>query len=1159
MKTTTAVKPPEEEIPTARQEYYKEILASVHEELDKLDNDSEISIDTLLERASIAEESYMEAIKWFKTKNGQPAVILKREVSEIFINNYNSVLMQAWEANLDVQLVTSVLTCVFYVASYVSKPEKTLGDLLKAVSKSGQHLGAKASMRSVAKKFLSHREVCAQEAVYRLLSLPLTQGSRQVLFIPTDLPENRTRLFKPMKDLQRLDDDDPNVFQTNILDRYSARPNKLEDTCLAAFAANYCYKRSARKDDNNQGDSFGEDSDSIDGIVDNSLPKEIVLKKDLGHMVRRKTQAIIRSHQFSVIKDPEQYYHSQLLLYLPWRNEATDLLQPTFESCHRDNSDIIRENKARFEYHAEDVAEAMENLEEFGAPEENWGDIAAQNEQARVEERQEGAQQDEQSLYNALDVTEDQQVRGDLGLIPHSFELLTEKMTSQEYNDLVLSLNDKQSDVHSHILDWCTKMILTHQIEKPPPFHIFLTGGAGVGKSHLVRAIVQTATRIFTRNNQIDSRHVLVCGPTGTAAYNVAGYTLHSALLIPIEQTKFDDYVPLSNEKLASLKESLGDVKIMIIDEISMVGSDMLLTIHRRLCDIMGNEEPFGGVSILAVGDLLQLPPVGQFPIYNSPSDELAAIYGSLWTTHFKIVELTEIVRQQGDEKFSSLLNRIRIGQHTTADIDMLKGRQIEKDNDSYPAKSTHVYAYNDNVDMHNKKMLETLSTPKYTFVATDSTRDSQTGRVEVATFGKEKCGLAKEVTLAVGARMILTKNIDVSDGLVNCAAGEVKGFLPPPPDNEQELHNYIPKYVLVKFDEERVGRNCRRAFRGTLPNPEWTPIPRVEIHKRLGRYSKITAKRIQFPIKLAWALTIHKEQGKTEDELVLSCDGTFRSGQFYTGISRTKTLHGLFILGKMDPRKIKVNVKSYAEIKRMKKESVLTVATPISVKASSDYSFRVLFLNVNSLLPHARSIEMDKNITSGDIICLAETWLKPGDGCPDLQDMQVLRHDNIAHGQHRGGGLLMYISLDYHIMKQFSLPNLNIEHLIALLSPRQAPQLRLCVALIYKNPRLTDRDFLRELEYMMSELPVRAVPTIITGDLNIDMLSKQASAAKLKKLMLYYGFAQLVTTPTHRKGGLLDHYYVNFISEDIQLDVIPAYYSDHLMVSAAVPYYCLQ
>lgn len=89
-----------------------------------------------------------------------------------------------------------------YLASYVSKPEGTLGDVLKSVSKSSQHLRAKISLKSVAPKFLTHREVSAQEAVYRLLSLPLYQGTRLVVFIDTDLPENRTRLFKPVTIMQ---------------------------------------------------------------------------------------------------------------------------------------------------------------------------------------------------------------------------------------------------------------------------------------------------------------------------------------------------------------------------------------------------------------------------------------------------------------------------------------------------------------------------------------------------------------------------------------------------------------------------------------------------------------------------------------------------------------------------------------------------------------------------------------------------------------------------------------------------------------------------------------------------------------------------------------------------------------------------------------------
>ena len=195
---------------------YSSILETVQKKLESKDCKElgdKLSLETLLNKSEVSEDVYMKALHWFYTKNGHAAVLLERSPAEIYINNYSETMMRAWEANLDVQYVTSVYACVMYVASYVSKPEKTLGDVLKSVSSSSQHLGAKASMKRTAKKFLTHREVSAQEAVYRLMSLPLTKGSREVIFIPTDLPEKRIRLFKPMKQIDLLEDDDPDVFQ----------------------------------------------------------------------------------------------------------------------------------------------------------------------------------------------------------------------------------------------------------------------------------------------------------------------------------------------------------------------------------------------------------------------------------------------------------------------------------------------------------------------------------------------------------------------------------------------------------------------------------------------------------------------------------------------------------------------------------------------------------------------------------------------------------------------------------------------------------------------------------------------------------------------------------------------------------------------------------
>ena len=104
----------------------------------------------------VTEDLYMKSLKWINTRKGQPAILLKRDLTEVNINNYNATLIKAWEANLDVQYVTNVYSCIMHVASYMSKPEKTLGDVLKGVSASTQHLGAKSSMKNIAKKFLTN-------------------------------------------------------------------------------------------------------------------------------------------------------------------------------------------------------------------------------------------------------------------------------------------------------------------------------------------------------------------------------------------------------------------------------------------------------------------------------------------------------------------------------------------------------------------------------------------------------------------------------------------------------------------------------------------------------------------------------------------------------------------------------------------------------------------------------------------------------------------------------------------------------------------------------------------------------------------------------------------------------------------------------------------
>lgn len=127
--------------------------------------------------------------------------------------------------------------------------------------------------------------------------------------------------------------------------------------------------------------------------------------------------------------------------------------------------------------------------------------------------------------------------------------MLSEEMPTSEWIECILSLNQKQYSLQC-IVELASKMTLSHRIRTPDPFCLFLTGGAGVGKSNLVRTIVQTVNRIFAINNQGKENHVLVCAPTGAAAYNISGYTCHAAFRLPPQTKKTDDYIPLSLKNL---------------------------------------------------------------------------------------------------------------------------------------------------------------------------------------------------------------------------------------------------------------------------------------------------------------------------------------------------------------------------------------------------------------------------------------------------------------------------------------------------------------------------------------------------------------------------------------------------------------------------------
>ena len=208
-----------------------------------------------------------------------------------------------------------------YVASYIMKTDRAMGELLRRVANEERTEDLKTQMKKVGAAFLTHRELSAQEAAYRILPLPMKSMSRSVVFVDTNAKKDRISVLKDSATIQELDDSDSNVFCKSLLDRYEHRPLELQNMCLAEFAANYSTDYKAIDDDISQSDVL-----LCTGNSDSVQPRNITLTDGFGKMNKHRHEAVIRFRRYNREKDPNNWFRAQLMLYFPWFNEEADLL-----------------------------------------------------------------------------------------------------------------------------------------------------------------------------------------------------------------------------------------------------------------------------------------------------------------------------------------------------------------------------------------------------------------------------------------------------------------------------------------------------------------------------------------------------------------------------------------------------------------------------------------------------------------------------------------------------------------------------------------------------------------------------------------------------------------------------------------------------------------
>lgn len=419
--------------------------------------------------------------------------------------------------------------------------------------------------------------------------------------------------------------------------------------------------------------------------------------------------------------------------------------------------------------------------------------------------------------------------------------------------------------------------------------NVFLTGPAGSGKTHVINAYVD-----YLKKHAVD---VAVTASTGIAATHIGGMTIHSWSGLGVKDTLTDyDIEDLMERQY--LYKRFEKTKVLIIDEVSML-HDFRLDLIDWICRQMKrNEKPFGGMQIILCGDFFQLPPVtrSNFNTYDIEKEsEFVYKSESFRNAKFTICYLSEQHRQK-DNTYLGILNQIRENKVSSRTIDLLKSRfnqSLER-----VGEFTRLYTHNIDVDVVNKKHLDLINgvSKKYYMKSSGSSGLSETL--------KKSCLSPEELELKVGARVMFTKNHP--EGMyVNGTLGVVKEF--------------------DSFGSPVVVTNSGMEI--SVAPQSW----------KIEEEGKVKAEINQLPLRLAWAITVHKSQGMSLDAMEVDLSKSFVKGMGYVALSRVRTLEGVNLLGfnqmslEVSPEVLKMDqdfrdrsIDAVTDLKAMSREDII-------------------------------------------------------------------------------------------------------------------------------------------------------------------------------------------------------------------------------------------
>jgi len=1165
------------------QQSHKKILDTVKSLLKELKEDEleNTTLEQLLDKANVSLQEYEAALS---TSQTGIHVVLKRRVNEIFVNNYNAEWLKAWNGNIDIQICLDFFAIITYITDYYTKDESGTTEHLKMVAKECKEQAPKEQMTTLINAFQSHRQMGESEAYYRIIPhLHLKGSNTGCIFVSTGFPRNRNRFLMKVADDDKEEEEEDEIANTQKIEveghdgkyvekpsihiKYENRPGCLKNVCFAQFVIMYvtCSSREA-KGKAFQNGVYGKTEhriitwktfDDTEKTL-NCLPYLIQIGgPNMTYMKCRSNPLVLRTHKFKGDANIHEFFYSQLMLYKPWRSE-NELAENDFEKCLElfNEIDTLEREKPENEQVTKIEKTMLTLFPNIKSVEEGRTKVAeAKSERAlhigdEIDPALEQTEGDDNEI--AMKLPEEFSHRDPLGYDEEDNnyhtskeKVLFKRLDVSNHNEMLCSVRKlvpEQRIAFDKVIQFCKnlKKSLDGKNRAPIPPLLMIHGGAGSGKSTIIHEIAKWAEYTLRKSgDNPDQPYVIKLAPTGMAASNINGATIHSAFSFVFS----NEFTSLSDKKRKTHRELYNNLKILIIDEISMVKADMLYQINLRLMELKQNDMIFGGVAVILFGDLLQLRPIQGRYIFEAPKCSEYQVhhdFDSLWS-HFDFIELKENHRQGSDKQYAEILNRIRYETFTNEDMKLLRSRICSEEN--LPKNAVYIYGDNVNVTKCNTKLLDELSSEEVIIPAINTHPMDKNYTPPIGPHGRiANSPFMDELKLKIGARIMLVYNIDTSDCLTNGTRGTVHSW------NMNESGKVM--VIFVDFDNEDAGKDLRAKTK-----LEHTPIYRQEfdysVSKRQRSESKATV--YQFPLQLSFATTSHKYQGQTVKKptcLIADMSTVFQASQAYVILGRVQELNQIFFTNfpEKDKRNRPIIRADPSALKEAERISNVALNRNLGVwHTTVTDTLRICFINVRSMHKHYEDLKADSVILKSDILFTCETWLHENTNLANFL-LPTFETPPKSVGYGHGKGMACYYNNCEQIGEMIFLQNESEScHII------QAHVLSLSLSIygIYRSQNFPVSSVIEKLSFLF-EREAGCKNVIVIGDINQSYTNNNLGS--FRHSLENKGFEQIVTEGTHLEGNIIDHCYIkldNMIIKDKFLH--PVYFSDHDAICIAL------